>query len=434
MQAKMLNFKQPLEVNATIINKKKDFKGSDFSKKLDLASKDKVSLKRQSEEKRNNPKTNNENKVDRTKEKEVNKEVDLEEKVKEEDDVQYENIINILNLNKIEEASKIEIDTSKSEESLDLLESLPNLEENSELEDQLLLTKDYELINPKENEDHSKNLKEFNLEDLEKNDLINLDQKESKSESSGEKIVEKEINLESNEFEEVAVVKDENISKVKENSNENSKDEFKDGNQENTTDTSEEYELVKTSESEEGPELSNDSFSPIIKNGLEFSTDNIIETEIPQVEPKEVVKQIVDQVKFDLSESKNEIKLTLKPEALGEMTMNIEVSKDGIIAKIMVDNYNTKEVIESNIFQLKEGIKDTGMEIKTFEVFVGNGSDFDQHESGQFNFNQNNKRLKIKNQNKRANSNFIEAYEDGTINENNEENQIKLNGGLNLFA
>ena len=47
--------------------------------------------------------------------------------------------------------------------------------------------------------------------------------------------------------------------------------------------------------------------------------------------------------------------------------MKIEVAKGAITAKIMVENQN-KEIIEGNIIQLKEEIKDTGLEIKTFEV------------------------------------------------------------------
>ncbi len=110
--------------------------------------------------------------------------------------------------------------------------------------------------------------------------------------------------------------------------------------------------------------------------------------------------------------------------------MNIEVIKGEVIAKVMVESQRTKEVIESNLIQLKEGIKDTGLEIKTFEVFVGSGSDFDKHNSGQFNLNKNNQKTKIKVQDNKS----IKNYEEGSI--DNKINSIGLysENGLNLFA
>lgn len=159
----------------------------------------------------------------------------------------------------------------------------------------------------------------------------------------------------------------------------------------------------------------NEAFVPLIKDRISFNTSNKLKVEeVVHVEPKEIVEQIVNKVKVDLTDNKNHIKLSLKPEALGNMTMDIEVSKGGVVAKILVDNYRTKEIIESNIVQLKEGIEDTGMEIKTVEVHVGNNADFNHKEQRHFNFNQENKKFKNTNRLKLGNN-----YEDSIIVENN---------------
>lgn len=187
--------------------------------------------------------------------------------------------------------------------------------------------------------------------------------------------------------------------------------------------------LVKTMDNEDDLDVKDKSFVFFEKDVR--IVDNTIEVdETDRIDKKDLIQQIVDKVKIDLSESKNEIRIKLKPEALGEMTMNIEVVKGEIVAKIMVDTQRTKEIIETNLIQLKEGIKDTALEIKTFEVFVGSGSDFDKHNSSQFNLKHNNKKIKIKAENNKT----VTNYEENSL-----ENKISSIGlysenGLNLFA
>lgn len=187
--------------------------------------------------------------------------------------------------------------------------------------------------------------------------------------------------------------------------------------------------LVKTMDNEDDLDVKDKSFVFFEKDVR--IVDNTIEVdETDRIDKKDLIQQIVDKVKIDLSESKNEIRIKLKPEALGEMTMNIEVVKGEIVAKIMVDTQRTKEIIETNLIQLKEGIKDTALEIKTFEVFVGSGSDFDKHNSNQFNLKHNNKKIKIKAENNKT----VTNYEENSL--ENKINSIGLysENGLNLFA
>jgi hypothetical protein len=204
-------------------------------------------------------------------------------------------------------------------------------------------------------------------------------------------------------------------------------------NQQNSSDDSSENqeEVLVASQVEEDIELKDKPFVFLEKDGIKFVGDKVSQPEeTVTVSRENLIEQIVDKVKVNLSDLKNEIKVSLKPEVLGELTMNIEIVKGEIIAKVMVDNQKTKEVIETNLLQLKEGIKDTGLEIKTFEVFVGSGSDFDKHNSGQFNLNKNNQKTKIKVQDNKS----IKNYEEGSI--DNKINSIGLysENGLNLFA
>ncbi len=117
----------------------------------------------------------------------------------------------------------------------------------------------------------------------------------------------------------------------------------------------------------------------------------------PEVDEKQIIEQIVSKAKLIVDDNKQEIRIKLKPEILGELMLKMEVVKGGdVLAKVMVDNHRTKELIEANLFQLKEDMKENGLEIKTFEVFVGSNEDFDREDAEQFNFKKRTNKIKIK--------------------------------------
>ncbi|NLW22283.1 MAG: flagellar hook-length control protein FliK [Tissierellia bacterium] len=128
---------------------------------------------------------------------------------------------------------------------------------------------------------------------------------------------------------------------------------------------------------------------------------------IQEIDKKELFHQIVNKAKLILDENKQEIRIKLKPDILGELVLKMEIEKGAIIAKIAVDNYKTKELIEANLYQLKEDMKENGVEIKTFEVFIGTNEDFDGQRENKFNFNRKMKKARIINNKSRD----IESYD-----------------------
>ncbi|MBU5437706.1 flagellar hook-length control protein FliK [Tissierella sp. MSJ-40] len=167
------------------------------------------------------------------------------------------------------------------------------------------------------------------------------------------------------------------------------------------------------------------------KGKLGFDNDIKLEKEeTHQVERREIFQQIVDKIKISLNEEKNEIKIKLKPEILGELVLKIEMEDGVVLAKALVDNYRTKELIETNLIQLKEGMKESGLEIKTFEVFVGNNSDFDKKNSSEFNFKPKNKKIKVKNEETKK----IVGYEDNSLSEPINNMGIYNESSLNILA
>lgn len=118
--------------------------------------------------------------------------------------------------------------------------------------------------------------------------------------------------------------------------------------------------------------------------------------EIQDINPKDLIYQISNKAKIILDDYKQEIKISLKPEILGELILKMETEKGNLLAKIMVDNYRTKELIEANLYQLKQDMKENGLEIKTFEVFVGSNEDFQREKNPEFYLNKKAKKIKTK--------------------------------------
>ncbi|NLV76425.1 MAG: flagellar hook-length control protein FliK [Tissierellia bacterium] len=104
----------------------------------------------------------------------------------------------------------------------------------------------------------------------------------------------------------------------------------------------------------------------------------------------------------------------------------MEMEKGSILAKIMVDNYRTKEIIEANLYQLKEDMRENGLDIKTFEVFVGTNEDFERE--GDLDFNSNKKQNKSPTKLKIKNKELIEkeTYMQNTLPIINEKGSINL--------
>ena len=109
------------------------------------------------------------------------------------------------------------------------------------------------------------------------------------------------------------------------------------------------FEIIDRSKTHEKPEIEN----------------NVLQ----EVDKKEVIEQIVNKAKLIVDDNKQEIRIKLKPEILGELMLKMEVVKGDVLAKVMVDNYKTKELIEANLFQLKEDMK-KWLRIKTLKCLL----------------------------------------------------------------
>lgn len=116
---------------------------------------------------------------------------------------------------------------------------------------------------------------------------------------------------------------------------------------------------------------------------------------IQDYDTEDLIQQIVEKIEIKESFDKQEVKIRLKPDYLGDLVVKMEVVDGSIQAKIVVDNYRTKEIIESNLFQLKEQFEENSLEIKTFEVFVGTNEDFERERRNEHFFRKSPQKLKL---------------------------------------
>lgn len=90
------------------------------------------------------------------------------------------------------------------------------------------------------------------------------------------------------------------------------------------------------------------------------------------VNTDDIIKQIVEKLTISNSEKISQIKLTLKPEYLGDVSLKISSQNGVITAQFTAENQKIKEIIESNFNQLKEVLNSQGIQVSELSVNIGN--------------------------------------------------------------
>lgn len=89
-------------------------------------------------------------------------------------------------------------------------------------------------------------------------------------------------------------------------------------------------------------------------------------------ESKQIVSQLIDQIRLNVSQTKTSMELVLNPESLGKIQVMVQ-SKSGVLtAHLNCENEITKEALESSLQQLKESFEEQGIKVEKVEVTIGN--------------------------------------------------------------
>lgn len=123
-----------------------------------------------------------------------------------------------------------------------------------------------------------------------------------------------------------------------------------------------------------------------------LANNNIINSEqYINIDKTDVLKQITGKFKTDYENQLNEIKIKLTPEHLGELTIKISLERGILSARALVENSNIKQLLESNMSELKDSLKEQGVDFKSIDVSVGKDSEFEEQSQ---NFFRHDKRIK----------------------------------------
>ena len=164
-------------------------------------------------------------------------------------------------------------------------------------------------------------------------------------------------------------------------------------------DSSDDVEVVEvnpgdSSKEENGQNTSEQNLSRSFENpghvsnveprGGEIPLDTEIRPEDPvhtytSAETRDMIEQIVTNVRVQNLESAHSMEMTLNPQNLGKLFMQVS-EKDGMVhAKIITENENVKNALETQMAELKESINQQSMKVHEIEISVGTRA-FDNRE------------------------------------------------------
>lgn len=102
-----------------------------------------------------------------------------------------------------------------------------------------------------------------------------------------------------------------------------------------------------------------------------FSTTQIAAQ--TSVEPAQVMEQIISQVRTVSAENFAELRMTLRPEHLGDVSLRVTVQNGIVMAMFVAESQRVKEIIEQNFNVLRDALEEQGIEVAELFVSVSGG-------------------------------------------------------------
>lgn len=83
-------------------------------------------------------------------------------------------------------------------------------------------------------------------------------------------------------------------------------------------------------------------------------------------------QDIAKNINFIMKDNnQGEIKLILKPEALGQVKIHLDLNENNIVGRIVVENNSVRQAFNENLASLSEALKEQGFENAALDVSVG---------------------------------------------------------------
>lgn len=111
--------------------------------------------------------------------------------------------------------------------------------------------------------------------------------------------------------------------------------------------------------------------NPVLQN-IQDALQNVEAMDRPEnvSESRQIVEQVIEQVKIHMNQDTTSLQLQLYPEHLGRIQINV-VSKDGVMtASIAAETEQAKQAIENGLASLKETFEQQNLKVDAVEVMV----------------------------------------------------------------
>lgn len=288
--------------------------------------------------------------------------------------------ISILDLNDKENISNFLQKVFNLNENVELL-SIPNISEKLNSISELILSSN-EIVSNNYLQEENNNILDINKSI---NNVINL-QNTNKPEfyKLNDKIEENINNYDDND--DISILNNIDDINLKVDKKDNQKDSSLDHNSksfnqkysENNNVLINNPDLMKNSKVNFIEQLYNESNSQIqiennsISSNINKSINNLKENIIRNIDNQDIIDQILEKTKINIKGEMSEIKIKVKPEDLGDITLKVATQNGIVTAKFIAENQKIKEIIESNLNILKDSLSEQGLNISQLSVSVGN--------------------------------------------------------------
>lgn len=121
-----------------------------------------------------------------------------------------------------------------------------------------------------------------------------------------------------------------------------------------------------------GKPVKQDGFENPILQAIQDAVSRVEGTVINEqpVQGREIIEQIVEQIRINMNQDTTSMEMQLYPEHLGKIQINV-VSKDGVMtAKIVAETEAAKQAIESGLTNLKDSMEQQNLKVEAIEVMV----------------------------------------------------------------
>lgn len=191
------------------------------------------------------------------------------------------------------------------------------------------------------------------------------------------------------------------------------------------------------SDSSKNHDKNNDNEMNFMSNNIQTTGENTVadivetvESYASEVDAENIMKQITEYVKINISASQTSMEMQLHPASLGTVNMQVVSQNGQVTAHFTVQNEAVKAVLETQLLTLQESLNEAGTKVSAIEVTVANYN----LERGMDNGNENSSNNSQKGSKRRnINLNSLESFDDLTDEEMVEAEMMEANGNTVNF-